>query len=669
MTTVDPTRAENSGSSEENTAARIRLPTQRWSTEGPDAAEGVSPAEDAGPAGADPAEGAGTATLTHSAEQQEPAGQQEQAEQGEQTVGWALRAWRFLRHPVPASLAVAAVLHVLWVALLANSGGDLAAQDAWAEFALQHPDSAYNLAWYGGMHTVSYSVISPYLMAVLGVRTTMMIAGTLSAGLLALLLVRSRVVRRPLWPALYGTFALVCNAISGRVTFGLGAMFGLAAVAVIFAWPTKWRSRFWHHKIARALLAALLSALATMSSPVAGLFIGIVAAALWLTRRHPASYALGITPVIVVGLSAWLFPFSGEQPMTWPSTILPGIVGLGVFLFAPRSWRTVRVGGALYTVGVVLTWLIPSQIGTNISRLSMIFGGVVLIAALTNRRMPPREKWLTTGVGRMWTALVLCLVTVTVWQGVKTGDDVIHTTPSASWARELAPLVHHLQRVEANRGRVEVVPVRSHRESSALAQYVNLARGWTRQADLDRNPLFYEDTLSPADYHAWLKRMAVHYVVLPADEPDHAAVLEAELIAKGLPYLREVWGDDNWKLYEVKDPTPIADPPATVELASADKLVLKVRAKGPVLIRIAYSPWLGLVDAKGHRIKAPEAEEDGELPVNRKGCLTKQVFEPSKEGEPEDEWTVLHAPHPGTYRIAGKYDLPRGTPCPDVMAP
>ncbi|MGY0059228.1 MFS transporter [Streptomyces sp. LZ34] len=657
MTTVDPTRAENSGSSEENTAARIRLPTQRWPTEGPDAAEGVSPAEDASPsAGADLAEDAGPAQ-THSEEKRE------------QAVGWTRRVWRFLCHPVPAALVLAGVLHVLWVALLANSGGDLAAQDAWAEFALQHPDSAYNLAWYGGMHPVSYSVISPYLMAVLGVRTTMMIAGTLSAGLLALLLVRSRVVRWPLWPSLYGAFALACNAISGRVTFGLGAMFGLGAVAVIFAWPTKWRSRHWHHKIARALLAALLAALATMSSPVAGLFIGIVAAALWLTRRHPASYALGITPVIVVGLSAWLFPFSGEQPMTWPSMILPGLSGLGVFLFAPVRWRTVRVGGALYAFGVVLTWLIPSQIGTNISRLGMVFGGVVLVAALTSRRVPPRDKRFTTRVGRTWIALVLSLVTVTVWQGVKTGDDVIHTTPSASWARELAPLVHHLKRVEANRGRVEVVPVRSHRESSALAQYVNLARGWTRQADLDRNPLFYEDTLSADDYHAWLKRMAVHYVVLPADEPDHAAVLEAELVANGLPYLREVWGDDNWKLYEVKDPTPIADPPATVELASADKLVLKVRAKGPVLIRIAYSPWLGLVDAKGHRIKAPKAEEDGELPVNRKGCLTKQVFEPDEEGDPEDEWTVLHAPRPGTYRIAGKYDLPRGTPCPGEMAP
>ena len=94
------------------------------------------------------------------------------------------------RHLVLSVTALSGALHLIWFFAFANSGGDLAAQDAWAEFVGRHPDSAYNLAWYGGMHPVSYSVISPYLMSVLGVRTTMMIAGTLSAGLLTLILLR-----------------------------------------------------------------------------------------------------------------------------------------------------------------------------------------------------------------------------------------------------------------------------------------------------------------------------------------------------------------------------------------------------------------------------------------------------------------------------------------------
>ncbi|MFF5716395.1 MFS transporter [Streptomyces buecherae] len=573
----------------------------------------------------------------------------------------ALALW----HPVPAALIFAGLLHLVWVLVVANSGGDMAAQDAWAEFALQHPGSAYNLAWYGGMHPVSYSVISPYLMAVLGVRTTMVIAGTLSAGLVALLLVRSRAVRKPMWPALYAAFALVCNAISGRVTFGLGTMFGLAALAVIFAWPTRWRSTRALHRVLRWLLAALLAALATMGSPVAGLFVGIVAAALWLTKRRWAAYALGVTPTIVVGLSSWLFPFSGEQPMTFPSTILPLLSGIGAVVFCPKSWRTVRFVGGLYSLAVLLTWLIPSQIGSNITRLGMLFGGVVLIAALSEYTRPRRAELLRAG--RQWTALVTALVALTVWQGWKSGDDIVNTTPSAAWARELAPMLDQLKQVKAKeQGRVEVVPAKSHRESSALLRYVNLARGWNRQADLERNPIFYDDTLTPHSYRAWLNRWAVHYVVLPTGKVDTAGEKEAELIFDGLPYLEEIWSNASWKLFKVEDPTPVAEPPGKLVSAEPDQLTLTVREPGPVLIRVPYSPWLGLVDRKGDRIKAPRSDVDGGAPVNLNGCLTKRVVA-AKDGQPEDEWTVLHAPHAGTYRIGAPYQFPRGTPCPDNM--
>ncbi|MFE1346127.1 hypothetical protein ACFW57_16275, partial [Streptomyces sp. NPDC058757] len=149
------------------------------------------------------------------------------------------------RYPVMVATGVAALLHVLWFFYFANSGGDLAAQDAWAEFVGRHPDSAYNLAWYGGMHPVSYSVVSPYVMSVLGVRSTMMIAGTLSAALTALILVRVPAVRNPMACSLAGVFAFLCNALSGRVTFGLGMMFALGAVAAVFCWPHRWRRRRW----------------------------------------------------------------------------------------------------------------------------------------------------------------------------------------------------------------------------------------------------------------------------------------------------------------------------------------------------------------------------------------------------------------------------------------
>jgi hypothetical protein len=302
------------------------------------------------------------------------------------------RLTRWATHPVIAALLAATVLHLLWAWLLANNGGDIAAQDAWAEFARDHPGSAYNLAWYGGMHPVSYSILSPYLMALAGVRTTILVAGPLSAGLLALILVRSRSIERPLWPALYGAVAITGNAVSGRVTFGLGILFALGAVAVIVAWPSRWRSPEPRHRLLRGALTGTLAMLATASSPVAGLFLGIVAAALWLRRQRAAALVLGVPPVAVVAFSALFFPFEGLQPMGLDSTVIPVALGVAVALLVPVSWLLVRLGAAVYVAVVLLSWIVPSPVGTNVTRLALLFGGVMLVAAAcAPRRRPGRS--------------------------------------------------------------------------------------------------------------------------------------------------------------------------------------------------------------------------------------------------------------------------------------
>ncbi|WP_351227121.1 MFS transporter [Streptomyces sp. NPDC002133] len=564
---------------------------------------------------------------------------------------------RFLRHPVAVAALTAGVAHVVWFFVFANSGGDLAAQDAWAEFVGRHPDSAYNLAWYGGMHPVSYSVVSPYLMSLLGVRTTMMIVGTLSAALTALILTRVRAVRNPSACALAAVFAFVCNALSGRVTFGLGMLFALGAVTAVFCWPYRWRYKRW----AKAAVAAPLAGLATASSPVAGLFLGVVAAALFLNKRRPGAYALGLAPMAVVALSAWLFPFSGTQPMSLASTSLPFLFGVLVLVLVPKDWRTVRTAAAVYAAGTLLTFVVDSQIGSNVSRLAMLFAGVVLLAALPYAA--PRSL--------KWYALVLAFVGLNGWIGFKSVDDIVRTAPAASWTRELAPLVNQLQQAGADKGRVEVVPASSHREASALAPYVNLARGWNRQADIERNPLFYDDTLNADNYREWLDRWAVHYVVLPKGMPDSGGgQKEAEIVERGQPYLERVWADANWQLFAVRDPMPLADPPATVDRAGAGELTIRVRTAGRVLIRIPYSPWLGLVDEQGRSVPQPEetdaskarSDDEPRTFVNVAGCLLK-----AEEDAEGDEWTELLAPRPGVYRLAAPYQLPRGTPCPEEL--
>lgn len=553
-------------------------------------------------------------------------------------------------HPVGVTLVAAFVLHILWLLLLANTGGDIAAQDAWAEFAKAHPDSAYNLAWYGGMHAVSYSVISPYVMALIGVRLTMILSGTLGAALLALLLVRSRRVPHPLVPSLVGAVSMVGNAVSGRVTFGLGMLFGLAALAVVFAWPESWRFR---HRGMRGALAALLSALACGSSPVAGLFLGIVAGGLWLGRRHAAAYALGVPPVVVIALSSWLFPFGGRMPITWDAILLPVGLGLVVWFAAPLSWLHVRYGSLLNVGFSLFAWLVPSPIGTNVTRLALIFGGVLIVAIWMTGEA--RSPWAR--VPPAWVLGVALFFSVG-WQVGTAGRDEIATAPSAAWHHSAHAIVAQLQRRDSALGRVEVVPTASHRESAALAPFVNLARGWNRQADVKLNPMFYGDgTLDVATYRTWLDRWAVRYVVVAPGSADIGGGRERALLETDLPYLTEVWHNHDWTLYQVADPQPLVSPPAQLVKFDAAELVVNLPAPATVTVRVPWSRWLTLVDDEGHPIKVSDHAADAP-----DGCIA-EMHEPTV---PETDWVELKAPRAGLYRIASPYHFGDGSACPSV---
>jgi hypothetical protein len=490
-----------------------------------------------------------------------------------------------LRHPVVVATAAAAVLHVIWAYFLARDSGDMAAQYAWTDFIRAHPSASYNLSWYGGIHPASYSILSPYIMAGLGVRTTAVIAGTLSATTAALLLVRSG-IRRPMVPVLWTTFALWCDVVSGRVTFALGMLFALVATVLLFPAERTVRAR-----PQRLVAAAGLTALATMCSPVAGLFMLVVAAAMFLTGRHKEAYLLAAAPPLVVGATSLLFPFYGVQPFNW--------------YFA----------------------IIPSPIGSNVERLALLFGGTLLLIIAMG----------STWGSRRTLALWLAFAGVAAWQITKPIVDQVNTSAVSATIKHAAPLITELRKVRADRGRVEVVPLRSHWEASGLSPYVNLARGWNRQADVERNALFYDGTLTADSYRDWLRRWSVNYVVLPSDQPDGAAVREAKIVAAGQSWLRPLWKDPHWQVFEVSGADPMADPPAVVNQAGPAELTVTMPVAGSTLLRIPWSPVLGI-----------EGTTD-----NKHGCLTA-----------DGDWTRLYAPKPGTYRIGGSYAVIRGTQCP-----
>ncbi|MFG2126658.1 hypothetical protein ACGFNV_02465 [Streptomyces sp. NPDC048751] len=508
------------------------------------------------------------------------------------------RRWRV---PLWATVAMLP-LYLAWAFLRATGGGDLAAQETWARFAAEHGGSAYGLFWFGGLHMANYSVISPYLMGAFGVRVVAVASGLVGGWLAAVLLVRCG-VRRPLGPALLAAFGLWCNVAAGRETFALGVALGLAACAVLVG-----------ERRAGIATGYAYAVLATAASPVAGLFLVVAGAAHGLVRDRARAAALLVPPFAVVAATTLLFPYSGQQPMPAVRTLWPGLLGVAVAVLAPREWRVVRRGGAVYATGVVLTYLIPSPIGTNVERLALLFAPAVLLAAgLTVER---RRRYRRA-------ALAVALVASLAWLGSGTPLTFLRGSAEVpAWAADSTGVVRALRRMGADRARVEAVPAADHRESALLSPYVNLARGWNTQLDMERGRLFYDGTLTESTYRAWLDRWAVGFVALPSAEPDRYGAAEARLVRGRPGWLEPVWSDPHWRVYRVRDAVPLVSAPATVLRTSSADLSVRMPRAGSVTVRIAYSPWLRTAG----------------------GCLRER-----------GGFTRLTVREPGVYRIAAAY--------------
>ncbi len=160
-------------------------------------------------------------------------------------------------------------------------------------------------------------------------------------------------------------------------------------------------------------------------------------------------------------------------------------------------------------------------------------------------------------------------------------------------------------------GRVEVPPTRNYWEAARMGE-VPLARGWLRQADIDRNPLFFTTVpgadgtgipLTPVTYRDWLADNAVQYVAVPDAEFSWVGRSEAELVETGLPYLTEVWSDRHWKLYAVADPTPLVGAPGELVRQDGASITFRAPAPGPIPIRVRHDP---LADRLRRRRQSPE---------------------------------------------------------------
>jgi hypothetical protein len=167
-----------------------------------------------------------------------------------------------------------------------------------------------------------------------------------------------------------------------------------------------------------------------------------------------------------------------------------------------------------------------------------------------------------------------------------------------------------------------VVPTVNYWESAYVAA-APLARGWLRQADLRWNPLFFDATLDAQSYREWLADTGVSYVALPDTEVSWVGSREARLIAQGLPYLTEVWSNQDWTLYEVAGATGIVEGPARLLETSAGGLVFEATGPGEILLRVRWSRWLAVAGPAGARLA------------------------------PAGDWTTVQVTQPGRYEMTG----------------
>jgi hypothetical protein len=88
-------------------------------------------------------------------------------------------------------------------------------------------------------------------------------------------------------------------------------------------------------------------------------------------------------------------------------------------------------------------------------------------------------------------------------------------------------------------------------------------------------------------------------VAVPDAPLDYSARLEASLIAAGLPYLRLVFTSRHWRVYLVRDATPIVAGGAVLQTIGPDYFKLTALRAGTFLLHAHFSPYWALGQGSG----------------------------------------------------------------------
>lgn len=512
--------------------------------------------------------------------------------------------WTEWLAPLLAGIVAVVVLVAGW------KGADWPAQVFRVEMFRSDGFTVWNNHWYGGHHSLGYSLLMPALGATFGVGPVAVVAAVAATWALqdVLRALRPDRVATASAAVLFGV-SLGANLAVGRLPFQLGVALGLVCLAA-------WRR-------GRLPAALALAALAGLASPVAGMFLGLVAGGAALPRwrapvdllrfgdlrgRGPLLAAAAMGPVVVVAV---VFPAGGSFPFAAGGFVM-SLLGLGAVWACSRSSdREVRGVVALTAVAVVAAFVLPTPLGGNIARFPMFFAlpVVVVLAGRDPRRRP---------------IVAAAAIGFTAWVWAPATDAVLRAAHDPTLdAAYFAPMIDAIRRESTEPARVEIPFTRRHWEAAHVAPILPLARGWERQLDRRVNPLFYgDDDPTALELHVWLRENAVRYVALANAELDPSAEAEAALLRAGQPYLRPVWSNEDWQVWEVLNSDTLVSGDARLLEMHADRLVVEVDVPGEVVVRVRFSPhWV---------VEGPT-------------CVRE---------DPDHGWTVLVVPEPGVHEVS-----------------
>ncbi len=521
------------------------------------------------------------------------------------------RSWRTL--PAWTITAALAVPYLIF----APYSADLAAASYRSDLFAKSGFTLWDNSWYGGHHLPAYSLLAPALGSLVGPRLVAALSMVAVAALFAKLIDGGHFPARAtrvasVWLALGAAIGL----LSSRVPFDLGLAIALASLVLAQRglWPA----------------ALALAVLASVASPVAGAFLALAALAWALAgpaRPWPGGLTVAaLTPILVLTV---VFPEGGSQPFV-ASAYYPALAGvIAVGCLIPSEQRTLRIGVLLYALTLTGAYLVASAVGGNSDRLAALFAGPLAACLLVSERPPELRSWR----GR---TLVVLVPLFLYWQAnAPVTDFASAASDPAVHASYYSPLLDELDVLDVGYSgrpaRIEVVPTADHWEARWVAPHVPIARGWERQLDKLRNGVFYETTpLSATRYRAWIEQTAVSYIALPDAPLDYSARGEAALLRTGaVSGLREVWRSSHWRLFAVRNPTPLVQLPATLTSLASDSLTLHAPRPGTYTVRVRFTPYWALAGGDGCVAQAP------------------------------DEWTQIHARRAGAFHLVIRFSFAR----------